>query len=104
MFQSAYAFWVCSSYLSLYLIPTPAEAGSAAVATGEDPSSASAAAGSGSSSSQRRTPVKLDPCGSVCRAVEKSCPFFILGFEEDKAAGNPSFTCKGMPTTQRQLH
>lgn len=34
-------------------------------------------------------------CPSVCREVERKCPFFILGHEDDKAAGNPSFICKG---------
>jgi hypothetical protein len=39
--------------------------------------------------------VRVDACGSVCREVEMKCPFLIMEGEENKAAGNPSFTCKG---------
>ena len=42
-----------------------------------------------------RQPVQVEMCPSVCREVERKCPFFILGHEDDKAAGNPSFICKG---------
>jgi hypothetical protein len=39
--------------------------------------------------------MKVESCQSVCKEVEKTCPFLIKGLEDDKAAGNPSFLCKG---------
>jgi hypothetical protein len=45
-----------------------------------------------------RETVQVEVCGSVCRDVERRCPFFIKGTENDKAAGNPSFICKGRMT------
>jgi hypothetical protein len=39
--------------------------------------------------------IKVESCQSVCKEVEKRCPFLIKGLEDDKAAGNPSFLCKG---------
>jgi hypothetical protein len=64
--QESYNFWACSFYLPLYL---------------RHPSS--------------EMPVTVKPCQSVCKEVEKTCPFLIKGPDDDKAAGNPSFICKG---------
>jgi len=66
LFQESYNFWTCSYYLPLYL---------------RHPFSA--------------IPVTVKPCQSVCKEVEKTCPFLIKGPDDDKAAGNPSFICKG---------
>ena len=49
---------------------------------------------------EEREAVQVEMCPSVCREVERKCPFFILGHEDDKAAGNPSFICKGRKEEQ----
>ncbi len=87
---------MCSNHLPLYLTPSTRESDEGVVA-------ASAAGGVVSSPSPGLRPpvVQIRACGSVCREVERQCPFFILNTEEDKAAGNPSFICKGKDLTVR---
>ena len=92
--QAAYSFWVCSNHLPLYLRPTEYEA-TRADTDGSSSQQQQSSSSSGQQQRQRPPPVQINPCGSVCREVERRCPFFIKGEEDDRAAGNPSFICKG---------
>ena len=74
LFQESYNFWTCSIFLPLYLRHPD---------TGQV--------------------MKVESCQSVCKEVEKTCPFLIKGLEDDKAAGNPSFLCKGEVDLSRLL-
>ena len=100
-FQNAYAFWICSYHLPLYLTPSRSR--------GSDHSDQQQQEQPVTSDQieeeeeREREAVKVEMCPSVCREVERKCPFFILGHEDDKAAGNPSFICKGRNKQQRVL-
>jgi len=82
---------VCSNHLPLYLTPTEAKPSPEEM----QKENVERKASSSSSSKLRAPPVEVRACGSVCREVERQCPFLIKMTEEDKAAGNPSFLCKG---------
>lgn len=110
--KAAYAYWTCSTHLPLYLTPsigdersfTPPQSSSfhdSHTSSGSGDGSEDFRDGSESSeggretrSERRHEAVPLNGCGSICREVERKCPFFIKGLEDDKAAGNPSFICK----------
>ena len=104
-FQNAYAFWICSNYLPLYLTSSKSRGGGDHVGdqqpvTSDGESSSSRVdqredEGEDEEEEEEREAVQVEMCPSVCREVERKCPFFILGHEDDKAAGNPSFICKG---------
>ena len=95
--QSAYSFWICSERLPLYLTPSRSRGGGGG---GGDQQAEPPPVGDEEQppGKQFRQPVQVEMCPSVCREVERKCPFFILGHEDDKAAGNPSFICKGRNT------
>ena len=65
-FQEAYAFWICSTHLPMWLLDSDSD-----------------------------KYVEVEACRSTCLMVEKRCPFLIKGTEDDMASGNPSFMCKG---------
>ena len=92
-FQDAYAFWICSYYLPLYLTPSGSRGGGGG--GGGDQQPVTSNSGGDQEEEEEREAVQVEMCPSVCREVERKCPFFILGHEDDKAAGNPSFICKG---------
>ncbi|XP_059082273.1 uncharacterized protein LOC131879840 [Tigriopus californicus] len=110
--KAAYAYWTCSTHLPLYLTPsigderpsTTQKSSSfndshTSFGSGDGPedsrSGSESSDGGGEAQSERRPEaVPLNGCGSICREVERKCPFFIKGLEDDKAAGNPSFICK----------
>ena len=93
-FQNAYAFWICSYHLPLYLTPSRSR-GSDHSDQQQQEQPVTSDQIEEEEEEREREAVKVEMCPSVCREVERKCPFFILGHEDDKAAGNPSFICKG---------
>ena len=92
--QNAYAFWICSHHLPLYLTPSRSRGSSDHGDQQQQEQPVTSDQGDQVEEEEREA-VKVEMCPSVCREVERKCPFFILGHEDDKAAGNPSFICKG---------
>ena len=86
--------------MPLYLTPSRSRGGGGGDQVGDQQPVTSN--GSGDQAEEReREAVQVEMCPSVCREVERKCPFFILGHEDDKAAGNPSFICKGRTGTNK---